>query len=125
MRPVSQKQFGLMSFFQDFHEKPPAVKPIFGQKNVNPLKITLYYGPKSQQDVLFSQFFTKSNCSHAHVEKKKLPISKKHDALIPIFYQPNIHDLKTTVLLYYFISNFYEKPPAVIPIFGQKTSFLS
>ena len=57
--------------------------------------------------------------------KKKLPISKKHDALIPIFYQPNIHDLKTTVLLYYFISNFYEKPPTVIPIFGQKTSFLS
>ena len=39
-----------MSFFQNFYEKPPAVKTIFGQKNVNSLKNTLYYdyGPISQ-----------------------------------------------------------------------------
>ena len=36
----------LCHFFQIFHEKPPAVMPIFGQKNVNSVKTTLYYGPK-------------------------------------------------------------------------------
>ena len=31
-RPFSQKHCAPMSFFQNFHEKPPAVKTIFGQK---------------------------------------------------------------------------------------------
>ena len=31
-RPCSQRHCVAMSFFQNFHEKPPAVKTIFGQK---------------------------------------------------------------------------------------------
>ena len=39
-RPFSQKHCALMSVFQNFYEKLPAVKPIFGPKNVNSVKIT-------------------------------------------------------------------------------------
>ena len=47
-------------FFQIFHEKPPAVMPIFGQKNVNSVKTTLYYGPKKSIGCpFFSIFFEK------------------------------------------------------------------
>ena len=41
----SLKNTALMSFFQNFHEKLSAVKPIFGQKNVNAVNTTLCYGP--------------------------------------------------------------------------------
>ena len=40
-RPFSQKHCAPMSFFQNFHDKPPAFKTLFGQKNVNTVKITL------------------------------------------------------------------------------------
>ena len=39
-RPFSQKHCAPMSFFRIFHDKPPAVKTLFGQ-NVNTVKITL------------------------------------------------------------------------------------
>ena len=37
----SLKNTAPMSFFQNFHDKPPAFKTLFGQKNVNTVKITL------------------------------------------------------------------------------------
>ena len=33
-------------FFHNFHEKPPVIMPIFGQKSVNSAETRLYYGPK-------------------------------------------------------------------------------
>ena len=45
-RPVSQKHCGAMLFLQNFQEKIPAVKLIFGQKDINSVKTKLYYGPK-------------------------------------------------------------------------------
>ena len=41
----SLKNTALMSFFQNFHEKLSAVKPIFAQKNVKSVNTTLCYGP--------------------------------------------------------------------------------
>ena len=40
-RPCSQKHCAPKSFFQIFHDKPPAVKTLFGKKNVNTVKMTL------------------------------------------------------------------------------------
>ena len=40
-RPFSQKHGAKKN-----HAIPPAFMPIFGQKNVNSVKITLFYGPK-------------------------------------------------------------------------------
>ena len=47
-RPFSQKHAAPMSFISNFHGKSLPVMPIFGQKNVNSVKTTLYYRPKSQ-----------------------------------------------------------------------------
>ena len=98
-----------MSFyFQFFLENPPAVIPIFGQK---PVKTTLCYGQKSQQDVLFSDLRRKNHTSHAHILSKIRRISKKHPALKPIFYHENVHSLKYTVLLCHISSNIAWKTP--------------
>ena len=43
-RPFSQKHCALMSNFSNFHEKPPAAMPIFGQKNINSVKAPLHFG---------------------------------------------------------------------------------
>ena len=52
-RPFSQKHSAPMSFFSNFHEKSLPVMPIFGQKNVNSVKTTLYFGPKKSIGYLF------------------------------------------------------------------------
>ena len=84
-RPLSQKHNALVTFFSIFHEKPPAVMPIFGQKNVNSVKTTLYYGSKKVNRMpFFSDFSQKINCSHAHIFSKKSQFSKKHTAIMPI-----------------------------------------
>ena len=59
-------------------------------------------GQKSQYDALSFQFFTKNHCSNAYILSKKPPFSKKHNVLIPIFYQKIVHSLKNTVLSSHF-----------------------
>ena len=109
--PFSQKHSALMLFFQNFHEKAPFVMPILGQKNVISFKSTLYYGKKSSIGCYFFQ---------------KRPFSKKQTALMPIFCPKNVYSLKNTVLTCNFFFQFcHGKPPAVMPMFGQKTSILS
>merc|ERR1712083_405593 len=54
-RPISQKQIASCNFFLIFHEKIPAVMPIFGPENVNSVKTTLYYGPKMSIEYPFFQ----------------------------------------------------------------------
>ena len=44
--------------FQVFYEKPPAAKLIFGQKNVNSVKITLYFGSKKSIGCPYFLIFT-------------------------------------------------------------------
>ena len=122
----SLKNTALMSFFQNFHEKLSAVKPIFGQKNVNAVNTTLCYGPNKSIWCPFSWFFTKNNWSHARILSKKRPFFKNHTAIMPIFCQKKPKSLKKYVLSFHiFFQILTEKPPVVIPVFGQKTSILS
>ena len=61
------KNTALMSFFQNFHEKLSAVKPIFGQKNVNSVKTTnilwaqkdnkMSFFPDLKKKILSCQYF--------------------------------------------------------------------
>ena len=90
---------------------------IFGRKNVNSVKTTLYYGPK---DALFFRFFTKKLLLSCPYYVNKRPFSKKHTALLAIFCQKNFHSLTNTVLSCHFFQIFHEKHPAVMPVFGQK-----
>lgn len=73
----------------------------------------------------FFQFFTKNISSHAYILSKKRPSLKRHNALVPIFCPKNVHSLKNTVFSCPFFQYHNEKPPAVMPIFGPKTSNLS
>ena len=69
-----------MSFLsQIFREKLSAAKPIFGPKNVNSVKTTLYFGLQKPKDALLFPFFTKNNCSFTHILSK------------------NVHSLKNTL----------------------------
>ena len=88
-RPVSQKQNALMTFFQIFYEKPPAVKPIFRQKKSILSKLQNIMGQKSRQDALF--FFKnvhslKKQCFHAHILSKYV-YSLKNKWLSCIFFK--------------------------------------
>ena len=112
-------------FFQIFHEEHPTVMPVFGQKNVNSAKTTLYYGP------------TKSiGCPFFPIFYEKLP------ALMTIFCQKNVHSLKNKLLscLYFvkksilsktlrshviFFKFFMKNPLLLCPYLVKKTSILS
>ena len=63
-RPISQKHCALMSFFSSFLWKTPAVKPIYRQKTVQSLKITLFWAKKDNRMPFFSDFSRKNNCSN-------------------------------------------------------------
>ena len=79
-RPLSQKYNYLMSFLSKF--LPFAATPLFGQKNVNSVKTTLYYRPK------------KSGCLFFLIFQEII------NSLVPIFCQENVLSPKnlTTVM---------------------------
>ena len=60
--------------------------PIFGQKNVNSVKNTLYYGPNKSIRYPFFRFFMKKYCSHTHILLKKLFILTKTRCSHVIFF---------------------------------------
>ena len=97
--------------------------PTFGQKTSILSKIHIM-DQKSQQDVLFYQFFTKKLLPNAHIyfQKEKRPFSK-NTLLSSPFCRKNVHSLRNIVLLCHLKK--HEKPPAVMPIFDQQTSILS
>ena len=68
-RPVSQKHCGAMLFLQNFQEKIPAVKLIFGQKDINSVKTKLYYGPKKS---------IWTPCCHTHIWTESVNSVKLH-----------------------------------------------
>ena len=72
-------------FFQVFYEKPPAVKPIYGQKNVKSVKITLFWARKDNRMPFFSDFSWKNNCSNAYILSKNRPFSEKNLLLWPYY----------------------------------------
>ena len=98
--------------------------PIFGQKNVNSIKTTLYYGPKKSIGCPFFPIFY-----------------EKIIFLMPIFYQKNVHSLKNTMLScphfvkktsifsitqcshVIFLKYFMKNPPVLCPYLVNKRQF--
>ena len=86
------------------------------------IRLKLYYimGQKSNQDALSLRFFTKKLLLSCAFLSKKRTFSKEHTLLTTIFCQKTVHFLKNTMLSCQVFQNFHEKPPAAMPIFGQK-----
>ena len=104
----SLKNTMLSCLFSNFHEKPHPAIPIFGQKNVKFVKITLHSGFRKSMGCLFSTFHEKYQLSCSFFSKKR-SFSKKYNTPMSIFFQKNVHSLKNTMLscnLY----KFYKKP---------------
>ena len=74
-------------FFQFFHEKPPAVKPVISHKTSILSKLKYIIGHKSQHNALFFRFLRKKPRLSCHYFVKKSPFSKKYPALKPVFCQ--------------------------------------
>ena len=72
----------------------------------------------------FSDSSRKNRCSHTHILSQVRLFSKEHTALKFMFYE-KMSVLSKTLCSCHFFQVFYEKPPAVKPIYGQKTSNLS
>ena len=98
--------------------------PTFGQKTSILSKIHIM-DQKSQQDVLFYQFFTKKLLPNAHIyfQKEKRPFSKNTLLSCPYFVEKT--SILSETLCSYINKKKHEKPPGVMPIFDQKTSILS
>ena len=98
--------------------------PTFGQINVNSFNTTLYHGPKQTiRSPSFPIFHEKNNCSHAQILSKKPSFSKKHNALIPIFYPKIVHSLKNTVLSCHFFNFFMKNHLLSCPYLVKKRQF--
>ena len=90
---------------------------IFGPKNVNSVKTTLYQGSRKSIVCPFLSDYSRESqmLSYPYLVKKH-PFSIK---LIKIFCRKYVLSLKNKVLSFFF-QILYEKIPAVMPIFGQK-----
>jgi len=86
--------------------------PIFGYKSLNSVNTTLFYGLKKSKRYPFFLFFTEKSLLSCPWFVKKRPFSKKHVALMPLFFQKNVNSLKNILLSYhFFFSNFLWKIP--------------
>ena len=76
--PFSQKYNILSCYFcRDSDKKLPSVTLLFGQKNVNSVKTTLYYRQKKSGCPFFFDFSRINHCSRAYILLTKCPFSKK------------------------------------------------
>ena len=106
--PLSQKHALPMSFFQIFHEKSIPFMSIFGQKNVNSVKTTLYYRPQNSIRQFFVRIYTK-NTALMPIFYQKTSILKKHIVLTPIFCK-KMSIRSKTLCSRVIIQNFHETP---------------
>ena len=110
-RPVLSKTLcSYVTFSHIFHEKPSAVKPIFGQKNVNSVK-TLYpyfikICPFSKNHTLFS---------YPYFVKKTSILTKKHCSHITF----SNFDMKNLLLLYPYLVK-HVNSVRITPSYGPK-----
>ena len=97
----------LCQFFQNFHQKPLAVMPIFDQKHQFYQNYTIIWAKKVNVMPFFSDFSRKNHRSHAHILSEKCPFFQKHCALMWI------------------LSKFSSKTPCCHAHIWSKTSILS
>ena len=113
-----------MSLASNVSWKPPAFVPIFGQNASILPKLHYIMGYKSIRYPFF-RFFTKKTMLSCTYFVKKRPLSKKHDALMPIFCQKTSILSKTLCFHVIFLICFMKNPLLPCPYFVQKTSILS
>ena len=92
-------------FFQFFHEKPCILMPIFGQKNVNPVKTTLYYGLEKS----LSRKKSMLPC-HADILSKNLHSLKITMLPFPYFVKKHPFSQKRSLLMWFFSKYNMENP---------------
>ena len=107
-----------MSFFSAFSYTSP-VMPIIDKKSQFCHNHGLLWTKKTKR-CLFSLFLMKKSLLFSPYFFKNGPFSKKHIALTPIFYQKNLHSLKTRYSLVIFFQNFRELPPPIMQTIGKK-----
>ena len=113
-----------MSFFSIFHEKPSAVKPLFGPKHVNSVKNNIL-GPKCQQDAFIFRFFIqKNNCSYTHILSKNV-YSLRNTIFSCPYLSKNVHSHENTLLSYHFFQIFMKNPMLSCLYLVKKTSIKS
>ena len=115
-----------MSFFvQVFYEKPSAVKPIYGPKNVKSVKITLFWAQKDNRMPFFSDFSRNTLISTAHIFSKNRPFSKNHLLLCPYYVKKTSILTKTNCSHIIFIKIFIKNSRRSYQYLVKKTSILS
>ena len=120
-RPFSQQHCALMIFF---HEKHPAVMPIFGW--IKWIVSKLHIGKKSQKETKIFRFTKKSSPTLMAIFcKKKRSYSRKNAYLMPIFWQKNVNFLKNTVLSCIFFKCFVKNPIVSCPSLFKQASIPS
>ena len=101
-----------MSVFQIFHEKLPAVKPIFGKKTSVCQNYTIFWVKKVNRMPFFSDFSRKNNCSNAHILSKNRPFSENNLLLSPYYVKKRIFSQKPNCS-HIIIIKFFIKTPSV------------
>ena len=100
-----------MSLITFFRKKPMLPCPYLVTKP----QFCQYYSilwAKKVKKIPFLPIFTEKSLLSCPWFVKKRPFSKKHVALMPLFFQKNVHSLKNILLSYhFFFSNFLRKIP--------------
>ena len=86
-------QGALISLFKFFSSKTSCSHAHIWLKTSILSKLQNIMGQKSLQDAISFRFSRKMECSHAHIVSKRRPLSKKHTALMHIYF------FKTTSIL--------------------------
>ena len=114
-----------MSFFQFFYKNPILLCPYLVKKRIFCQNYTLLWAIKVNKMPFFPRFLLKNGCSHNQFILKIQLIFKEKTALKSMFCQKTFIPSKTLCSHVIFFLVFFEKSPAVKPIFGKKTSVLS
>ena len=111
--------------FQNFHQKPLAVMPIFDQNRQFYLNYTILWAKKVNMMPFFFPISQGKIIAFMPIFCKKRPFSKKHAALKSRFCQKKGHSVKNTVLLCHFFEFFITNPLLSRPYLVKKTLKLS
>ena len=110
-------------FFQIFNEKLPAVMHMIGQKNVNSVKTTLYYGPKKSIGCLFFPISHEKITALMSIICQKRPFSKTKYLSCLYFVKKTSTLLKTKCSHVIFFNFFHKNPILLCPYLVKKRIF--
>ena len=106
-------------FFLIYHKHPILSCRYFVKKRQFSQNQNTWWAIKVHKMPFFSDSSRKNRCSHTHILSQVRLFSKEHTALKFMFYE-KMSVLSKTLCSCHFFQVFYEKPPAVKPVYGQK-----